>query len=433
MTREARFIDGEALPEESVLFLGMSMKTQLKLKGINLKAVADIYNKSKSNFKCVYLCDSIHAMNMASSQIISYARANNIITDETLNTLNPDFHLEEVIRYGDDWVLDHEDRFQKKGLPAIIRHSITSKHCHFRNFFDQACSFYCDPKNQSFTADVNSIVAQFLGRVLSKKDKTLETIRAIQYNGKGRLLDQNVSLNNATRSYIDNERKRLIDICRASKAGLLPDDFDNPVIQELIKNSLRYVLEELCGFRIAAIDIIQQLKPEHRNMPMYYVYPGNLDVVNSYFQLVPEVNMRVKTVKISKGSVSSDESTSEETSAGSPPKDFEQKAIDSYYTLLQQTRSKNSTCQVKPEDVADLIVAVERKKSPGSSPKNSPKRKAETRIAHQEPEIIVDESNLLKKRSSFEAGFTVFSDKAKSERNNSTDSDNSKTHKLDYN
>lgn len=378
MAREARFVDGHELPEQSVLFLGMSMKTQIKLKGEYLKAVAEIYTKSSAKFKYVYLCDSVHAMNISSSQIISIALANNTITDQMLNAVAPDFHLTEVTRDGDDWLLEHEDKFKCPNHSGIIRHSAIRKHEGFPASFRDACNLYCKAENQEFFDDLNAIVAQVLGRNLSKKDKILEKIRAVEYIGEGRLNDTTDPLNKATLWYIEVLSKQLTDSKLATNAGIVVEDLQNPIIQELIKNSLRYVLEELAGKRLVITEkILPELGAANAKLPFYYVYPGILDVVNSFFQLVSNIYMLVKPLKIRKSNPASEENSSEETFSSSPPKDFDQKVIEGYFNAIQTARSNASECKVKPEDVAELILAMERKKSPGSSPKASPKRKAQ--------------------------------------------------------
>lgn len=355
----AKFTDGKPIPPDAILFAGISMGEQPKLKGRKLEAFAKLFKHSDAKEKHAYLGDTLQRFNTAARYIINRVKSQVPLKEENWT---PEAFLEDKRLEGNHWLSDHHDKFctEETDRRTIVRDSDIEKNERFKANLADAVKFYLNPHNKLFIEAVDNTTMLYMRR------NELKVPEECQNNGITEPLNNNDPVSQCVIEYIQ----------RKKASSDQPQNYlDNPIYQALLRLSYSYVLYELAGFRTAIQILKANMHPDHRNYPVYFIYPGKLDIIRHYFDLIgkSEVVMLTKEIKYRPRSAlsSPDEDTQSSESPPSPGADvmarfFEARMrVNPHYTItdaeeeIRQARQQRKTHRFTTNIGQQTIVARE--------------------------------------------------------------------------
>ncbi|MDQ2994042.1 MAG: hypothetical protein M3R00_03720 [Pseudomonadota bacterium] len=301
----AKFADGKLITPGSIVFAGISIRTQPNLKGQPLEAFAKLFNHIETEHKYVYVADGLRKYNLAAASIVSLINNGIAITESNESIIDPILQEESAKDEGKDWVEQHSHQFcLEDGTKApIIRHSLVSPKL-ISAALKEELEWYLDIKNQHFRTKIDAGVRDYMAR------------------NKINLPEGSEKLFTAAPLKDDLLSRCVLDFIKREKIS--PDTdlmlLDNPIYRALLKLSFFYVFEESCGFRIAFEDVRKTFaKTSNANPEFVLIYPGELAFVQAYFNLVtkhyPHLNlvMKAKAIHYDKSKTKPAESKNQST------------------------------------------------------------------------------------------------------------------------
>lgn len=357
----AKFADGYSIPEQAIIFAGISMRLQKKLSGRKLDAFAELFRQSKAFYKYAYLGDALQRFNSAATYLVE--RIKEGLTLKDVRDCDPKLFLREKKQDGNAWCESHEIKFNPNNdRKVIIRDSDTIISKNFDDNLKITTDLYLSPANQDFIQSVDETVKQYMRR----NEITAQTSSSVDLHFSPLSDDDPIDL--CVKNFIARKLASL---------SLLKENTNylrNPVYQILLKLSYCYVLYELAGFKTALQKIIEDLKlPSQFALPIYFLYPGKLDIVTNYFQLLQGFNVIAKEIKYksvpptssekiliptipaSSGAFNTAESPMEESSSGdSPPSQSEILMVLAANLIANQAAGKSFTYQDQVRTIRSL-------------------------------------------------------------------------------